>query len=92
MSASREEIEVWVAKGSEKGATHVIIACDTFDYENYPVFVMPGQNVVEETARIRGKSMQRVNEVYDLARPVRLQLEEERAFHPNATRTAGLLR
>ena len=34
-----EMIREWFNRGIELGATHLIVACDTFDYEDYPVYV-----------------------------------------------------
>jgi hypothetical protein len=51
----------------ENGASHMIIVCDTFDYEDYPVYVMPGDNVRVVEADYRCKSMQRVMEVYKIS-------------------------
>jgi len=42
----------WTAKdikeaydqGAARGASHMIVAWDTFDHENYPIYVMPGEN------------------------------------------------
>ena len=31
MSTSRETIRTWLQAGMQKGATHVIVVCDTFD-------------------------------------------------------------
>lgn len=41
MSCTQEEIRAWLLEGKAQGATHTIIVCDTFDYEDYPVHVMP---------------------------------------------------
>jgi hypothetical protein len=95
MTATREDIEGWLDRGVQEGATHLIVACDAFDHDNYPVFVKPGQDVVAEVARIRGQRMQTVDEVYDLSRALKPQLETgclERTFQPEVTRTAGIPR
>lgn len=92
MTATRDDIHRWLDEGIRMGATHVIVACDTFDRDNYPVYVKSGQSVVAEVTRVRGESMQEVDEVYDLSRALKPQLEEGRAFHPEVTRTAGVPR
>lgn len=43
-AATLSEIEAWYGEGESKGASHMIIACDSFDYEDYAIFVMPGSN------------------------------------------------
>ena len=45
MPATRDEILAWFDRGAALGATHMIVVCDTFSYEDYPVFVMPGEDV-----------------------------------------------
>lgn len=76
---TKDEIRAWVLEGKAQGATHTIIACDTFDHEDYPVHVMPG-----EDARARVDSlgdMQRVMEVYSHSLDLEKQLEERRSQH-----------
>lgn len=50
-------------EAKDAGATHVVVVCDSFDYEDYPVEVFPGQSVEAVRAEYAGKSMQRVMEV-----------------------------
>jgi len=47
MSTSREQISKWFDRAKEHGATHMLVVCDTFDWEDYSVEVMPHQNVRE---------------------------------------------
>ena len=42
MAAKKEAIERWIKDAKEKGATHIISVCDTFEWEDYPVHVYPG--------------------------------------------------
>jgi hypothetical protein len=81
MSTSKEEIRRWLEDGKQAGATHVIVAVDTFDHEDYPVYVMPGQDVRAVEKGIRESSMQGVMEVYSMALDIEQQLGERRAFH-----------
>lgn len=81
MAASKEEISKWFDEGVKKAATHMIIACDTFDYDDYPVFVHSKQSVEKEVKRLDGVNMQRVMEVYKLSDPKGKQLNEYRAYN-----------
>lgn len=81
MSTSKEEIRRWLEDGKHTGATHVIVAVDQFDQEDYPVYVMPGQDVHAVEKGIRESSMQGVMEVYSMALDIEQQLGERRAFH-----------
>lgn len=73
MAASVGDIRRWFEAGVEQGATHMIVVCDTFDYEDFPVYVAPDQNV-QEILRRRGDNMERVMEVYNLAMDKETQL------------------
>lgn len=59
----------------------MVIVCDTFDYEDYPTFVMPTDDVVKTASEHDGPNMQKVMEVYDLRMDIETQLDEKRAFH-----------
>jgi hypothetical protein len=84
MAASKEDIRRWLQEGSkDPDCTHVIVACDTFDYEDYPVYVKKGEDVQERIKEYSGKNMQRVMEVYSLTGKYSIaeQMKEGRAFH-----------
>lgn len=61
----------------------MIVVCDSFDYEDYPVYVKKGEDVrAKHKEYIDGKhSMQRVMEVYSLNQDKEKQLNEHRAFN-----------
>lgn len=63
---TRENISNWFSRGVEKGATHMIVVCDTYDYEDYPVYVSPDKDVHDVYESYNGKNMQKVMEVYNL--------------------------
>ena len=52
------------------GATHMLIVCDTFSYEDYPVYVWANEDVNERILHY-SQNMQRVMEVYNLSKPFR---------------------
>ena len=81
MAASRKDIREWFDYGIKSGATHLIVVCDTFDYEDYPVWVKPEEDVHEKAAEFTYENMQRIMEVYDLRLDKDKQLNEERSFH-----------
>ena len=83
MSSTKEEIEVWIERAKEKGATHLVIVLDTLSYYDYPVYVMPEEKVQKVVTKYSNKRMQRINEVYSLTgkHKVEDQLEEKRARH-----------
>lgn len=86
MTATLNDIKGWLRRGVAEEATHVIIVCDTYEHENYPVFVLPGEDVFERASKYNGSNMQTVDEVYDLAMDIDEQLNEHRAFNPDVRR------
>jgi hypothetical protein len=79
MATSKEDIREWVMAGFNYGATHVIIMCDTYDWEDYPKYVGPNEDVM--TTVSNPGSMQKVMEVYALHLDIEKQLNEFRAYH-----------
>lgn len=70
---SKAEIKEWFDNGVKKNAVYMIIVCDTFSYEDYPVYIMPDQNAYDIKEHYDNKNMQRIMEIYDL----KLNLDEQ---------------
>ncbi|GCE16807.1 hypothetical protein [Dictyobacter kobayashii] len=81
MGTSQEDIKRWLNRGKEEGATHVIVVCDTFSYEDYPVMVKPEEKVKDIAKKYDGENMQRIMEVYNLSMDFDKQLAERRSFN-----------
>jgi gamma-glutamylcyclotransferase (GGCT)/AIG2-like uncharacterized protein YtfP len=81
MTATREDINGWLKRAKELNSTHLIIALDTYDFDNYPVYVTSDKNVQEEYNKIIESSMQRVDEVYNMSLSIEDQLKERRAMN-----------
>ncbi len=82
MGTTRDDIKRWIERGQEEGATHVIVVCDTFDYGDYPVMVMPGEDVRKKyTENNDDSAMKKVMEVYNLSMDIEEQIKEERVFN-----------
>jgi hypothetical protein len=69
---TKEDIKEWL-DNAPKGTTHMIVVCDTFSHEDYPVYVKKSEDVRERTAYY-GTNMQRVMEVYNLKKSIKEQL------------------
>lgn len=67
MAASREDVNRWIVNGKKMGATHIISVCDTFDYDDYPVYIMPNDDLEKKKSYYNGGNMQKINEVIDLS-------------------------
>jgi len=79
MSATKDEIKGWIDQGIARGSTHLIVARDTYDNTNYPVFVSSDQSAEEEYHKKLGQTMTEVDEVYNLRGDLEAQLSEYRA-------------
>lgn len=85
MSTSVADIRSWLEEGKRGNATHVIVVCDEFSHEDYPVYVGAGEDARTVAGDLNTKGMQRVMEVYSLALDIESQLREHRAFHYEGT-------
>lgn len=81
METTKQIIREWLELYKDSGATHLIIVCDDFSYEDYPVPVMPGDDVREVEEDHNG-NMQHVMEIYNFSMDIEEQLNKEgRAYN-----------
>lgn len=73
---TRDDIRGWLKEGQRQGASHVIVACDMFDYSDFPVYVLSPKTSREEVKRITDGG-NGIMECYNLS----LDLEEQLARH-----------
>ena len=78
---TKEEISRWFDIGVQKNATYMIVVCDTFDWEDYPVYITQEQNVHDIYKMYNNENMQKVMEVYNLNMDKEFQLNQQRAFN-----------
>lgn len=64
-----KEIAGWWNEGKAENATHMIVVCDTFDHDDYPVYVKADQDFWTVFEQYDNKNMQKVMEVYDYSLP-----------------------
>ncbi len=83
MATTVDEIRGWLKEGKRRRATHVIVVCDSFDFDDYPVYVKKSEDVKDKYQEyLDGKHpMQRVMEIYSLKKDLEPQIKEKRAFH-----------
>ena len=75
MGTTKDDIRGWFESGVRQEATHLIVVCDTYDWEDYPVYIMPGTDAKEEVDKRQGKNMAKVMEVYNLKKDMEDQIE-----------------
>jgi hypothetical protein len=72
---SKLQLNDWFDKGVKDSKEFMIIVCDTFDWEDYPVYCMESdfKTVYKSHNRV---NMQKIMEVYDLSMDKNDQLNE----------------
>ena len=63
----QQEIDEWIATGRKSDAAYLLVVCDTFSYEDYPVYVPQGRSLDAVRKRYDGVNMQRILQVVDLS-------------------------
>jgi hypothetical protein len=66
MAATIEDVNRWIVTAKKQGAKYIISVCDTWDYDDYPVYVMPKDDLNEIKKKYSGVDMQRINEIIEL--------------------------
>lgn len=56
MSTTKEELREWIKRGKSAKATHMIVVCDTFDHEDYPVSSAQGKTRKRRKKNIQAKT------------------------------------
>lgn len=77
----KSDIRGWLERGKEQGATHLFVVCDTFDWDDYPVFKNCTPEQAKEEAGRYPREMQKLMEVYRLDQDWDAQLDQRRAFN-----------
>lgn len=80
MAASLRDIADWFEDGKTQQAAFMIVVCDTFDHDDYPVYTQHNDFWAKYDS-FDGKNMQRVMEVYDFSKPWATQANDGRAFN-----------
>jgi len=75
VATTKNDLRRWFKQGVKNGATHMIVVCDTFDHDDYPVYVSPQEDVHVIEKEKSGASMQKVMEVYNLKLPMDKQID-----------------
>ena len=79
---TRSDIKKWFDRGVGMKATHLIVVCDTYSYEDFPVFVQSDENVQDKIANYSNpNNMLKVMEVYNLSKDRDTQLDEYRSYN-----------
>lgn len=77
---SYEDIKNLLLKGDKNKYSHLVIVCDTWDYEDYPIFVNYDKDIYD-VINEHSKNMEKVMGVYNYNLDLESQLDETRAYH-----------
>lgn len=66
MAATREDIDSWIAEAISDNQEFIISVCDTFDWEDYPVYCKDKKELLLKYPHYDGKNMQKVNEIIQI--------------------------
>lgn len=78
MAATKDDLSRWFDRGVSQNKTYMVIVCDTYDWEDYPIFYD-----TKEEAENRVKNpgeMQKIMEVYNLTFDKETQMNMHRAY------------
>lgn len=93
MPTTKEDLKNWLYREYHQKATkkniakmkkeysHMIVVCDTWDYEDYPVYVKRTENIHDKISEYNGKNMQKIMEVYSYDLDLDEQLETMRCYN-----------
>lgn len=93
----------WKRTANEMGSRYIVSVCDTFSYEDYPVFCKDDEELKKVKEKYEGKNMQRINEIIVLEAPKEINTLAEAVsakrrypsdfrFHLNEDGTLDLLK
>jgi hypothetical protein len=80
-AAKEATLSEWFDQGVSKGMAYMIVVCDSFSYEDYPVFTCADVEEFGKAYKASTSNMQRVREVYDLNMDKNMQIWETQAMH-----------
>lgn len=66
MTATRNNVDKWIEIGKEKRSRWILSMCDTYDYEDYPIYVDSSENIKTVIKFNQTQSMQKINEIISI--------------------------
>lgn len=79
MTTTKELISNWLQRATKEDS-HMLVVFDTFDYEDYPIFVNKNEDVNNKIKHY-SENMQQVVEVYNLSIDLESQLEANKVWN-----------
>jgi len=66
MAATRDDVNMWIEIAKGGNYEFIISVCDTFDWDDYPVFCKNKEEVLKESRQYNGVNMQKINEIIQI--------------------------
>jgi len=66
MAARRVDVDRWIATAIKQKCEFIISVCDTFDWDDYPVYCKDKNDLIMNIDKYDGVSMQTINEIIQI--------------------------
>jgi len=66
MAATRKEVDGWIESAKENKISYILSVCDTWDYDDYPIFCKDLNELTEAYYKHDNVNMQRINEIINI--------------------------
>lgn len=66
MAATRADVDRWIKEAKSKNFPFILSVCDTFDWDDYPVYCKDKADLMIEYNAHNGTNMQRINEIIQI--------------------------
>jgi len=70
MAATREDVNRWIEKAKKEGFEYILSVCDTFEYEDYPVYFASLDELLIGYSKYDNNGMQKINEIIHLSEDI----------------------
>jgi len=60
------DLQRWLSEAKKQKAKYIISVCDTFDYDDYPVYCKDKKELDKKRKHYDDKNMQRINEIIEV--------------------------
>jgi hypothetical protein len=78
MPTTRDDIRGWLKEAKRKKSAYMLVVCDTFSYEDYPVYISSKETFKDKYDYYnRNNNMQRIMECYDMSKSIEKQLSQK---------------
>lgn len=80
MPATKQDISQWFGRAVELDSTHMLVVCDTYEWEDYPVYVSSDEDINAAISQY-SENLQKVMEMYNCNLPRQPQLDKPRTWN-----------